>query len=154
MTHEITLTDPQPSSLNVSYRLTVPAGQLLSCTTVRLGGQSVQRCVNHRLSYYLLKDVKPLYSLVSEMLDDRAPCTVHRFTHDPFPFVIISRYRDPIFFCLANVPPKARGAIMHAIFFLLHTIYGVHLKCEPHGDRFVWGEGSIVVCGVERNLFR
>ena len=43
---------------------------------------------------------------------------------------------------------------MHAISVLLHTIYGIHLKWEPHGDRYVWGEGSIGVCGGDLALMR
>ena len=99
-----------------------------------------------------LRDVKPLYSLVSEIIAHRAPDP--RFTHSPFPFVIISRYRDNIYICLANVPPSASGAIAHAISVLLHSIYGIHLKWEPHGERYIWGEGSTEVCGSGLSLIR
>ena len=99
-----------------------------------------------------LRDVKPLYSIVSEIIADKGPQP--RFVHDPFPLVIISRYRDNIYICLANVPPSASGAIAHAISILLHSIYGIRLKWEPHGDRYVWGEGSIGVQGGELSLIR
>ena len=89
-------------------------------------------------------------TLVSEIIADRVPD--QRFTHRPFPF--IRRYRDNIYICLANVPPSASGAIAHAISVLLHTIYGVQLKWEPQGERYIWGEGSIGVDGGGISLIR
>ena len=76
-----------------------------------------------------LRDVKPLYLIVSE-IRARKP----RFIHEPFPFVIISRYRDNIYICFANVPLSVSGAIAHSIYILPHSIYGIRLKWEPPGD--------------------
>ena len=42
----------------------------------------------------------------------------------------------------------------HALSVLLHTTYGITLKWEPHGDRCVWGEGSIGVRGADLSLVR
>ena len=96
--------------------------------------------------------MKPLYSLVSEVIVHNKPNP--RFTHKPFFFVIISRYRDNIYICLANVPPSASGAIAHAISVLLHSMYGIRLKWEPQGECCVWGEGSIGVHGGGLCLIR
>ena len=92
------------------------------------------------------------YSLVSEIPGDRT--LNQRFTHDPFPFVIISRYRENICICLGHIQPKGRGAITHVISALLHIRYGIRLKWEPHGDRYVCGQGSIDLCGVDFSLVR
>ena len=80
-----------------------------------------------------------LYSLVSEIVGE---VTSEKITHSPFLFVIISRCRDKIYLCMANVPLEARSALLcscsvvgHAWSVLLHTIYGIDLKWEPHGDR-------------------
>ena len=44
------------------------------------------------------------------------------------------------------LPLEARGAVAHALSILLNAIYCIRLEWEPHGIRYVWGEGSI---GVE-----
>ena len=98
------------------------------------------------------RNAKPLYPIVGGIIADKGPQP--RFVHDPFPLVIISRYRDNIYICLANVPPSVSGAIAHAISILLHSIYGIRLKWEPHGDCYIWGEGSIGVQGGELSLIR
>ena len=51
-----------------------------------------------------------------------------------------------------KVPPTTPTT--PTISILLHSIYGIRLKWEPHGDRYVWGEGSIGVQGGELSLIR
>ena len=55
---------------------------------------------------------------------------------------------------MPNVPAEARGALARALSVWLHTIYGINLKWEQHGDRYVWGEGSIGVQVAELSLVR
>ena len=90
--------------------------------------------------------------LSSEIVSEAAPD--QHSVHSPFPFVIISTYRDNIYLCMANVRAEAKGTLAHALFVLQHTIYGINLKWEPHGDRYVRGEGSIGVQGAKLSLVR
>ena len=44
--------------------------------------------------------------------------------------------------------------IAHAISVPVHTIYGIHLKLVPHGERYIWGKGSIGVDGAGLSSIR
>ena len=37
---------------------------------------------------------------------------------------------------------------------LLHSVYGIRLKWEPHRERVVWGEGALMVINGTLNLSR
>ena len=60
-------------------------------------------------------------------------------------FVFLSRYRDNIYISLLNVKGEIAHKVRIAVSALLHSIYGIKLKWEPHGDVVTWGEGALSV---------
>jgi len=72
----------------------------------------------------------------------------------PLPLILLSRCRDNVYICLSNVPQAARESVKQFCSVLLHSIYGIKFKWEPHGTHYTWGKGSIGVVGVDLDLLR
>ena len=52
------------------------------------------------------------------------------------------------------VPPSLLDVVKTVVSSLLHSVYGIRLKWEPHGARVVRGEGSLAPDGDKLSLLR
>ena len=62
------------------------------------------------------------------------------------PFVLFSRYRDNIYLGCANMNSRLLLHVKYVLSIMLRVVYGIPLKCEPHGSEVTWGEAVISTC--------
>jgi len=68
------------------------------------------------------------------------------------PMILLSRYRDNIYFALANMPVDLRPSVRFGISDLLRFVYNIPLKWEPHGVAVAWGEGVVIPRAMESRI--
>mmetsp|Transcript_53028 Transcript_53028/g.94640 ORF Transcript_53028/g.94640 Transcript_53028/m.94640 type:complete len:338 (-) Transcript_53028:80-1093(-) len=62
---------------------------------------------------------------------------------DNHKLALISRYRDNIYICLANIEDEELDLVRLCLSTFLNCVYGIPLKWEPHEGGAVWGEACI-----------
>ena len=100
---------------------------------------------NKRVVMQFFRNFDALNGVVGEILSaetegvDTGPSSQSR------PVVIMSRYRDNIYFAMAGISPFLEAPTLFLIEQLTAVLYNIPLKWEPHGSVTTWGEASMLL---------
>ena len=61
------------------------------------------------------------------------------------PVVIMSKYRDNVYFAMVGISPLLEAPILFVIEKISEVLYSIPLKWEPHGQVTTWGEASMIL---------
>ena len=114
--------------------------------------ETILKCTdfqNLRRVWSFFSRANPLDPLIGECLSREEPC----MQQGP-PMAILSRYRDNIYICLANVSPKDMPMIRVFLSSFLKAVYGLPLKWEVHNEFVTWGEACVNTTGKSLSLLR
>ena len=97
--------------------------------------------LNKKLVRNFFASPKPLEPLVAE-------CSTSAHEHEMPPelrpnkhrLALLSRYRDNLYICLANVPDHESELVKMILASILKNVYGIPLKWENHSKDVTWGE--------------
>ena len=100
---------------------------------------------NKRVVMQFFRNFDALNGVVGEILSAEAEGVDTGPSSQSRPVVIMSRYRDNIYFAMAGISPFLEAPTLFLIEQLTAVLYNIPLKWEPHGSVTTWGEASMLL---------